>query len=240
MSPILWAFDAGIILLAAVSLAIPARSLQARPSKRRIRWIQGLAALRAIVSSVLAFLAAWAVLDTVAGAAVAVRWAVTLAAGCCLLAIVLNGLVALWLLSPFVGANPGLEVVASGLRGTIRGYGWSRLEVTTHAGWTAHLPYSTIALRPFIICRHDGPRPVELTFRGERWGDDELRFLHQVAVLSPYRDPSVPVSVSHRARVATVRLGLAQRATQQRMRFQLERALARFRDIAALARRDPR
>jgi hypothetical protein len=232
-----WVFGAGILLLAAATLAIPARSVQVRPSKRRIQWIKGLAALRAVVSSVLAFLAAWAVLDTSAGASM--RWTLTFAAACGVLMVVFNALVAVWLLSPFVGADPGLDVVASGLRGTIRGYGWSRLEVTTHAGWTAHLPYATIVLRPLIICRHDGPQPIELRFRNERWGDAELQFLHQAAVLSPYRDPSVPVSVSRRARVATVRLGLAQRATQQRMRIHLEGALARFRDVSSLTGRDP-
>lgn len=240
MPSMLWVFDAGILILAAASLAIPARTVHPRPNRRRIRRVKALAALRALVSSILAVLASWAILDATARAADAVRWTLTLAAACHVLTVVFNGLVALWLLSPFVGADPGLEVVSLRLRGTIRGYGWSRLEVTTHAGWTAHLPYSSIVLRPFIIRRHDGPRPVILTFQSESWGDSELQYLHQVAVLSPYRDPSVPVSVSRRADVATVRLGLAQRATRQRMRHHLEGALARFREVSSPISSAPR
>ena len=228
MPAMLWAVGVGAVLLVASSIALP-RSVQPRPSKRRTVWIKGLAALRSIGGTVLALLAFSAVLDASASASDAVRWTVTLAAGGCVLAVILNTLAGLWLLSPRVGADPGLEVIASGFRGTIRGYGWARLELTTHAGWTAHLPYASIALGPFSVWGQDGPRAVELTLRREHWDDDELQCLRQAAVLSPYRDPSFPVSVSRRARVVTVRLGLAQRATRERMQEYLERALARLR-----------
>jgi hypothetical protein len=228
MPTMLWAAGIGAVLLVAFSNALT-RSVRPRPSKRRIVWVKGLAALRSIGSTVLALLVFSAVLEASASASDAVRWTVTLAAGGCLLAVILNTLAGLWLLSPLVGADPGLEVIASGLRGTIRGYGWARLEITTHAGWTVHLPYASIALGPFSVWGQDGPRAVELTLRRDHWDDDELQCLRQAAVLSPYRDPSFPVSVSRRARIATVRLGLAERATQDRMHDYLERALARLR-----------
>lgn len=226
MATMTWLFGIGAALLAASSLALPARSTQPRPSKRRISWIKGLAALRAVVSTVLASIAFAAVHDLVAPASDAVRWTLTLAAGGCLLVVILNAFAGLWLLSPFVGADLGLEVIAASTRGTIRGYGWARLEVTTPAGWTAHLPYASLALRPFVVGRHDGPRVVELTLRREHWHDGELQYLRQLAVLSPYRDPSVSVRVTRRARVVTVRLGLAQRATQESALRHLERGLS--------------
>jgi hypothetical protein len=239
MPTMLWAVGLGAALIVASSIA-PPRSVQPRPSKRRIVWVKGLAALRAIGSTVLALLVFSAVLEASASASDAVRWTVTLAAGGCLLAVILNTLAGLWLLSPRVGADLGLEVSASGFRGTIRGYGWARLELATHAGWTAHLPYASIALGSFSVWGQDGPRAVELTLRREHWDDDEIQCLRHAAALSPYRDPSLPVSVSRRARVATVRLGLAQRATQERMQRYLERAFARALEITSPTRRDLR
>lgn len=238
MPALTWTFACAALLLVASRLALPARSVQPRPSQRRVGWIKGLAALRSIVSMILASLAFSTVLDAAASASEAVRWTITLAAGGCLLAVILNAVAGLWLLSPFVGADLGLEVIASGVRGTIRGYGWARLEVTSRAGWAAHVLYASVAVRPFIICRHNESRVVELTLRRDRWQDDELQYLRQVAVLSPYRDPSIPVSVSRLERVATVRLGLAQGATQERMQRRLERALSRLQDVAVSAGRE--
>jgi hypothetical protein len=226
MATMTWLFGIGVALLTASSLALPARSAQPRPSRRRTAWIKGLAALRAAVSTVLASIAFVAVHDAVAAGSDAVRWTLTLAAGGCLLVVILNACAGLWLLSPFVGADLGLEVIASSTRGTIVGYGWARLEVTTPTGWTAHVPYASLALRPFVVCRQDGPRVVELVLRREHWHDAELQYLRQLAVLSPYRDPSVPVRVSRRARVATVRFGLAQRATRESALRHLERGLS--------------
>src|SRR5690606_20474374 len=142
-----------------------------------VAWLKGLAASRAIAGSVLSLVAFSSVLEAFAGASDAERWTVTLAAGGCFSIVLVNSLAALWLLSPFVGADLGLEVVASRTRGRIRGYGWARLEVTTAAGWTAHLPYAAIALRPFVVCRQDGPRVTEIALRRERWEDDELDYL---------------------------------------------------------------
>jgi hypothetical protein len=230
MPTMIWALCIGALLSAASSLVFPARSVRPRRAARWLGWVKGLAALRSIVSTIVASLAFSTAVETAASAPDAVRWTMTLAAGGCLLAIILNALAGLWLLSPFVGADLGLEVTASGLRGTISGYGWARLEVTTHAGQTAHVPYAWVAARPFIVRREDGPRVVQLTLRRERWDDDELQHLREVAVLSPYRDPSVPVSVSRRERVATVRLALAQGATREGVQRHLERARARVRD----------
>ena len=222
-----WLFGIGSALLLASSVVAPARSPQARPSERRLAWLKGIAALRAFLLALLAVLAFSAVHDAVAAASDAARWTLTLAAGGCTLAVLLNTAAGLWLLSPRVGADLGLDVIASSSSGTIRGYGWARLEVMTRDGWTAHLPYAAIALRPFSVHRHDAPRVVELRLRHDRWHDDDLRYLRQLAVLSPFRDASLPVSVSHRACVATVRLGLAQRASEAGVQRQLERALSR-------------
>ena len=232
MATMTWATCIGALVFAVSSLALPARSVEPRPSKRRIGWIKGLAALRAIVSMMVASFAFSAVVETAARASDAVVWTTTLAAGGCLLAFTLNTLACLWLLSPFVGADLGLEITASGLSGTIRGYGWACLEVTTHAGWAAHLPYASIAIRPFVVRRQDGPRVVRLTLHREHWDDDELQYLRQVAVLSPYRDPSLPVSAWRREGVVTVRLGLAQGVTQERMQRHLEQAHAHLRNGA--------
>lgn len=239
MRAMTWALCIGALLIVASNFVFPARSVQPRWSARRCGWVKGLAALRSMVSTIVAALAFSTVIDTAASAPDAVRWTMTLAAGGCLLAIILNALAGLWLLSPFVGADLGLEVTASGLRGTICGYGWARLEVATRAGRTAHVPYALIAVRPFIVRREDGPRVVQLTLRRESWDDDELQHLRQVAVLSPYRDPSFPVSVSRRERVATVRLGLAQGATQETVQRHLERARARLRESALSSGEEP-
>lgn len=232
MQTLTWASCIGALLLLASLLALPARFAQPRPSQRRIAWLKGVVALRSVVGTTLAALAFSTVVDIAARASDPVRWTITLVAGGFLLAITLNTLACLWLLSPIVGADLGLAVTAAGQRGTICGYGWARLRLTTHAGWVAHLPYAAIAVRPFIVRGRDGPRVVELTLRREHWDDDELQYLRQVAVLSPYRDPSVPVRVSRRDRVATVRLGLAPGVTRERMQHHLERARTRQRQIA--------
>lgn len=226
MPPMTWAIGVGAVLVVASSIAL--RTSVQQKSKRWIAWLKGLVALRSIASTLLGFCVFSAVLDAIASASDAVQWTVTLAAGGGLLAVVLNTLAGLWLLSHLVGADLGVEVVVSGLRGTIRSYGWARLELTTHAGWTAHLSYVSIAVRPFSVRRQDGPRMVELTLRRDHWDEKALQWLRQVAVLSPYRDPSISVSVSCRARAATLRLGLAQHVTQERMQHYLERALVRL------------
>ncbi|HTV24704.1 MAG TPA: hypothetical protein VMG12_38695 [Polyangiaceae bacterium] len=222
-----WLLGVGLALLVVSSLAVPARAHPPRPSQRRIAWLKAIAALRAVLVATLALVTFAAVHAAVAALSDAARWIITLAVGAGVLAVVLNAAAALWLLSRFVGADLGLEVIAANQRGILSGYGWACLEVTTDAGWTSHLPYAAVAMRPFSVCRHDGPRLVELTLRRPRWREDDLQYLRQVAVLSPFRDPSLPVSVSHRARVATVRLGLAQRATHDAALRHLERALAR-------------
>jgi hypothetical protein len=225
-----WAIGIGALLLLGLSPGVPARASEQRPSQRRSAWIKALGALRIVLGAALAMLAFRAVLDAAASAPVAVRWTASMAAGGALLLIVLNALVGLWLLSPFIGAGPGAEISAAGARGTLRGYGWFCLQLTTRAGWTAHLLYLSIAFRPLVLRRPDGPQLFELELRRDQWSDEELRHAQQLAVLSPYRDPSWPVSISRGMRVATLRFGLARRASRERAQRHLERALARLRE----------
>ena len=236
MSMSSWLLSLGALLLVAASLALPVRSVRPRPSQRRVTWLKGLAALRVILGTTLALVACSAARDAAAHTPDAVRWALTLAAGAAVLVLIINAAAGLWLLSPFVGADLGLQVMAARTRGTIRGYGWARLEVMTPAGWMAHVPYASVLLRPLVVCSDEGPRMAEVTLRRERWGDDGLRYLRQLAVLCPFRDASLPISVTQRGRAATVRLGLAQRATLERVQRHFELALARQGASAAYSR----
>lgn len=235
-----WVIAGGVLLLFMRRAAMPAYDPSQGP--RHGSWLKVLAALRTILGAALALLAFRALLDATAGTADAMRWTATIAAGGAMLVIVLNALAGVWLLSPFVGADIGAEIDAAGSLGTIRGYGWSSIRVTTHTGWTAHLLFLSVALRPLIVHRQEGPQLVELKLPRDRWSDDELRYAHQLAVLSPYRDPSLPVRVSRRARNATVRFGLARRASRERAQRHLELSLARHRErstAAPHARREP-
>jgi hypothetical protein len=123
----------------------------------------------------------------------------------------------------------GLEVVAAGRRGQVSGYGVTRLEVSTHAGWSAHLPYWLVALRPIRTSPRGGPSWVELTLRQEHWSEGELRVLRQAAIFSPYRDITSTVTVTRRSQSVTIRLGLTARSSEQRVQRQLEQALAELR-----------
>src|SRR5690606_22151883 len=83
MSASAWLPGVGAALLAVSGLAWPARSLEPNPSPRRVAWLKGLAASRAIAGSVLSLVAFSSVLEAFAGASDAERWTVTLAAGGC-------------------------------------------------------------------------------------------------------------------------------------------------------------
>jgi hypothetical protein len=195
------------------------------PSARRVAGAKLLAVLRLIGCAALAFGLASLVADAASQLAPPLRWPIWLLAGSGSIAVLINWIAGLWLLSPWIGADPGREIQVSHLRGTIHGYGWFRLAIYTSAGWLAHIPYASFLFRPVLMRREDGARAVVLTFRREHWTPDQTRYLRQAAILCPYRDPSYPVTVSLRARTLEVRLGLALGASEERVRALLEHAI---------------
>jgi hypothetical protein len=99
-----------------------------------------LAASRLLLCVALAFALVQPLVDGAGRLAPPVRWSLWVLTGSALFACLVNAIAGLWLLSPFTGVDPGCEVQAGGLRGTIRGYGWFRLAVSTPAGWLAQVP----------------------------------------------------------------------------------------------------
>lgn len=156
-----------------------------------------------------------------------VRWALGAAGVLCALPWLANAVAGLWLLSPFFRARPGDAIAACGQRGTLIGYGATRLELRTAAGWTAYLPYAAVACGPVLI--GDPSRARGTLFRIERqdWTDAKLQRLHEAAILAPYRDLSVPVRLSRRGDVVSVHLALSRPGAEARMRRFLDAALTR-------------
>ena len=97
------------------------------------------------------------------------------------------------------------------------------------AGWSAHLPYWIVALRPLRTSPRGGPCWFELRLRQDHWSDEELRLLRQAAIFSPYRDITSTVTVTRQSQIVTIRLGLTARSTEFRVQRQLEQALAEHR-----------
>jgi hypothetical protein len=196
--------------------------------------MKAVAAVRIVASATLAVLLLLPLLERADSLPPAARWAAWLAASAALLFCSVNATAGLWILSPFVGLDLGMEVVAAGRRGRISGYGLTRLEVSTHAGWSAHLPYWLVALRPLRTSPRGGPCWVELRLRQDHWSDTELRLIRQAAIFSPYRDITSAVTVRQQSQVVTIRLGLTARSAGVRVQRQLEQALA---DLRAHPRR---
>jgi hypothetical protein len=232
-----WAVAVVGVVCVVGSVALRSGPSERAPSKQQITWIKATAALRLLLVLLVALLSFIPLLELSSSLPLPAQWAMGVVTTLCLLACLANTAAGLWLLSPFVGVDLGLEVVASKRRGTVRSYGLTRLEVSTPAGGAAHLPYLRIVCRPLIVFSRDVPRSLELTLQQEHWSEDEVRFLRQAAILSPYRDLASPVRVCCRAHVLTVELGLAQRSSEQEVRRQLELALATFQ---AQARRPAR
>jgi hypothetical protein len=181
-------FGMAIGLLFVAGIAMPARSRPAPSGRWRVFWVKTLAGLRLVSSVLLVLLLVLPVIDRTVALPVPIRWSIWTLAGLCLFAVTVNAVAGLWVLSPFVGGEPGLEVVAAGRRGTIRSYGWFRLELETPSVWSAQLPYWSIACRPLVVRRSDRRRVVAIILRRERWSPDELRSVRQAAVLCPYSD----------------------------------------------------
>jgi len=188
--------------------------------------LKSAAAVQLVCSMVLALIVSRSAMSAAASLPAPTRYAVWGMALAGVVGIGVNGLSGLWLLSPLARIDPGMEVHVAGRRGVVAGYGWMRLQLATRAGWSVHVPYLSIALRPLGARRRVGGQLVELSLRRDHWGDEELRFLRQAVVLSPYRDLSMPVEVSHRSSVVRVRLGVIGRAADGRLRRQLERTIA--------------
>jgi hypothetical protein len=224
-----WPVTLLIAICALVSVALRPASSVRLPGRQRIAWLKTAAALRLISLLILALVSFIPLLDIASSLPLPARWALGAATTFSLLWCLVNTAAGLWLVSPFVGVDVGSEVVASKRRGIVRGYGLTRLELSTHAGGAAHLPYWSVAYRPLVVFGRDRPRSLEFTLRQQQWSDDEVRFLRQAAILSPFRALTSPVSVSRSGQVVTVRLDLAPRSREEDVRNQLERTLALFR-----------
>jgi uncharacterized membrane protein YhdT len=192
-----------------------------RPARARV-----LAAVRLS----LLLLAGWLVLSQLVassrGLSPVVQWSSWIAGALFALPLVVNSLAGLWLVSPLVGAGLGDTVVACGQPGRIAGYGLARLELETETGWTAHLLYLAVAFRPLLVSPQGGAPITELTFTKVSWTHEELSCLREAAILAPFRDLSLPVTVSQQENVVRVRLALVRPQAQEPMRRLLESALA--------------
>jgi hypothetical protein len=210
-------------------LALRSQSATSHRGQRRRAMIKAVAAIRIISSAALLLLLLLPLLERAAALPPPARWAAWLAASAALLFCFVNVTAGLWILSPFAEADLGMEVVAAGRRGRISAYGLTRLDVSTHMGWLAHLPYWLVALRPLRTAPRGGPCWVELRLRQDHWSDDELRLLRQAAIFSPYRDITSTVTVTRRSQIVTIRVGLTARSPEFRVQRQLEQALAEHR-----------
>lgn len=221
---------AHLALRSQATLAVRSAQSTAPEQGRRRRAISKVvAAARIAASAALLMLLLVPLLERATGLPPPARWAAWLAASAAVLLCLINAAAGLWILSPFVGVDLGMNVVAAGRRGIITGYGVTRLEVSPREGWSAHLPYWLVALRPLRTSPRTGPCWVELKLRHDHWSDSELRLLRQAAIFSPYRDITSSVSVTRRSQLVTVRIGLTARSPESRVQRQLERALAEHR-----------
>lgn len=210
-------------------LALRSQSPHDNPGKSRHAVIKATAAVRIIASAALGMMLLVLLLERAEALSPPARWAAWLAAAAVLAFVCVNATAGLWILSPFVGVELGMKIVAAGRRGRIGAFGVTRLEVWTPGGWSAHLPYWLVALRPLRTSPRGGPCWVELRLRQEHWSDDELRLLRQAAIFSPYRDITSAVTLTRQSQIVTVRLGLTARSPEARVRRQLEQAIAELR-----------
>jgi hypothetical protein len=210
-------------------LALRSRSSLLAQGHRRRSMIKAVAAVRIISSAALVALLLFPLLERAAALPLPARWVTWLVAFVALLFCFVNAAAGIWILSPFVGADLGMEVVAAGRRGRISAYGLTRLELSTHAGWSAHLPYWLVALRPLRTSPRGGPCWVELRLRQDHWSDKELSLLRQAAIFSPYRDITSKVTVTCKSHLVTIRLGLTAGSLESPVQRQLEQALAELR-----------
>lgn len=218
--------DTGILVTLALWLGA---ALFQRPGAARVNqpWsIKGAAA----VQLVCAFALAMSALPRVLGSTLSLPEPMRVAVGgltlCGVILVGANTVCGLWLLSPLARIDPGMQVNVAGRRGVVAGYGWMRLQLATRAGWSVYVPYVSIALRPLGARRRIGGQVVELSLRRDHWSDEELRFLRQAIVLSPYRDLSLPAELSQRGSVVRVRLGVIEGGAEARLTRQLQRAIA--------------
>jgi hypothetical protein len=221
---------AHLALRSQAALAVRGSQTTAPEQGRRRRAISKVAAaVRITAGAALLMLLLLPLLERAGALPAPARWAAWIAASAAVLLSLINAAAGLWILSPWVGVDLGMDVIAAGRRGTITGYGVTRLDISTQAGWSAHLPYWLVALRPLRTSPRTGPCWVELRLRHDHWSDGELRLLRQAAIFSPYRDLTASVSVTRRSQLVTIRLGLTARSPESRVQRQLEQALAEHR-----------
>lgn len=233
----------------AFSLAVGASWALRAPGVRWARDPKRVARARVVAAARLSLmlLGGWLVLSQLVGSSRGLspllQWSLWVAGALLALPWFANAVAGLWLVSPFVGAGPGDTVVACGQPGRIAGYGIARLELQTETGWTAYLFYLTVALRPFLVSPQSRASLMELAFKKVHWTPEEIAFLRETAVLAPFRDLSVPVTISRHDDVVRVQLALVRPEAQERMRQCLESALNATRlhaepaELDAVARR---
>ncbi len=224
-----WPIAAVLACFVLAHLALHSRSAPAALGQRRRTVVKAISAVRIVASAALVMLLLSSSLELAATLPPPARWAAWLAAAVALVLCLVNITAGLWVLSPFVGVELGMDVVAAGRRGRISAFGVTRLEVSTHLGWSAHLPYWLVALRPLRTSPRGGPCWVELRLRQEHWSDNELRLLRQAAIFSPYRDITSTVTLTRQSQVVTVRFGLTARGPEARVQRQLEQTIAELR-----------
>lgn len=224
-----------IIAAAAALLGVlgPYVHRSAEPRRQRAALVKAASAVRMLASATIVLLLLWELVERTGTWALPVRWAIWSAALVLALVWVGNVLAGLWVLLPFVGAEPGALVVASGHRGKIVGYGSSRLELSTRNGWSVHVPYLRLVYEPLLVRARDRPRRVELEFQRARWSEEQLASLRQAALLSPYRDLTSPVGVTRQADVVTVHIGLCHPGAQTQLRHFLEHVISELGTAAA-------
>ncbi len=220
-----WSAGLAIVLASGGAWALRAPGLRLARDARCAAQARAVAAARLCLLLFTGWLVLLQVIASSADLSPFLRWLVWGASAALALPWLANVGAGLWLLSPFVHAGPGDTVVACGQTGRITGYGVARLELATEAGWTAHLLYLAVALRPFLIHPRSRAPVLELTFKREQWTVEQLWALRESAILTPFRDLSVPVTVSQQDEVVRVRLALARPEARERMRRCLEGAL---------------
>jgi hypothetical protein len=212
------------------------RRMRRRPrASRRGAWLELAASVRWVASVPPAFALLIPAFELAGAWPVPARWSVSFVLAAVLVVLVANTLAAIWTLSPLAGARLGVELGAGDQRGTITGYGWCSLELTTPHGWNLHLPYLSIAFRPWALRRPEQPRLIDLRFHREHWDAEDLRALRQASVLLPYRDLGTPVRLSRRAHTAHVRFAIIGDHAADAVQRQLEKVIAAERDAPPLS-----
>lgn len=149
-----------------------------------------------------------------------------------------NAAAGLWCLPWLATSDVALGIVAAGHRGRILRYGLARLTLLTGSGWLVQVPYLALLHRPPAVRAADHRERLTLHFQRQHWTDEEFARLRQAAVLSPYRDVTVPARISRRAGCVTVEISASRDAAEVHLREALEQLVVGLDAAPARAPRD--